>query len=370
MTQRRFTGRTRVVLGAALLLSLGACGSSGPEITPQLVDARRVVNQAQVGRTAKLAPDKMQDAWNAYLKAEKAHDKDPGSYREAHLAYVALRKAEEANAGAKTVLALRTKHALDARYQAKLARQGMEEQSVARAEIEQTGEEQDAQEALDALREVADVKQDANTIVITLSSAVLFPTDGHALSDGAEKSLDKVAAAIEAQPEGSRIRVDGYTDSTGAEAYNEKLSKKRADAVSDYLTKQGVEKDKLTAEGKGESDPIASNDTREGRANNRRAEIVIELPPGALQSTASSRGGASAPPSPSGSDTGTTSPSSKQQPPSSSAKSAGEDKSSDYPDTSSTYPDKTSGKPSDSGSNSSGKLPMVPVPMPQQQRPE
>ena len=278
---RNATGPMPTLIGAGALLLLGACSSSNAEITPQLVDARRVVTRAQVSRTAKLAPAQMDDAWRAFMAAERAHEEDPGSYREGHLAYVAQRKAEAANASAKTLVALRTERALDQRYQAKLARDANQPQQEVAVVEEQVVEDQvvedEAANALEGLKDVAEVKKDANTVVITLSSAVLFPTAGDTLSDGARKSLDRVAHAINAQPEGSHIRVEGYTDSRGTQTFNEALSLRRAESVSDYLASQGVDREKLRAEGRGEDNPIATNDTEDGRASNRRAEIVIEL---------------------------------------------------------------------------------------------
>ena len=72
------------------------------------------------------------------------------------------------------------------------------------------------------------------------------------------------------------VSVEGFTDSRGADDMNQKLSQDRANAVKDYLVSQGVKPEKLRALGRGEANPIASNDTAEGRANNRRVEIVIQ----------------------------------------------------------------------------------------------
>jgi outer membrane protein OmpA-like peptidoglycan-associated protein len=71
------------------------------------------------------------------------------------------------------------------------------------------------------------------------------------------------------------VEVGGHTDSVGSEAYNQGLSERRADAVRDYLMSKGVKASRLTARGYGESRPVASNDTEEGRAENRRVELVV-----------------------------------------------------------------------------------------------
>jgi outer membrane protein OmpA-like peptidoglycan-associated protein len=70
--------------------------------------------------------------------------------------------------------------------------------------------------------------------------------------------------------------VEGHTDSQGSESYNQDLSQRRADAVRDYLVQKGYPADHIQARGKGEGSPIADNASPEGRANNRRVEIVIE----------------------------------------------------------------------------------------------
>jgi len=69
--------------------------------------------------------------------------------------------------------------------------------------------------------------------------------------------------------------VAGHTDSVGTDSYNQGLSERRANAVKDYLTAQGIKASRLTARGYGESRPVASNDTDEGRAENRRVELIV-----------------------------------------------------------------------------------------------
>jgi outer membrane protein OmpA-like peptidoglycan-associated protein len=72
------------------------------------------------------------------------------------------------------------------------------------------------------------------------------------------------------------VIVEGHTDSTGSDAYNQALSQRRADAVLNYLVRKGVPANRLTARGFGKSSPVASNDTREGRALNRRVELEVK----------------------------------------------------------------------------------------------
>ena len=104
---------------------------------------------------------------------------------------------------------------------------------------------------------------------------VLFDFDKDTLTEADLKELQKAVAFVRKYP-GSKIRLDGYTDSVGTDKYNMKLSERRAAAVRDYLIKEaGISSSKITAVGHGEADPVADNKTPEGRAKNRRVEISI-----------------------------------------------------------------------------------------------
>lgn len=104
---------------------------------------------------------------------------------------------------------------------------------------------------------------------------VNFDFDSAELTPSAQDRLDNVVDALDASPD-VEFRVDGYTDSTGPAQYNLGLSKRRMESVRSYLIDNGVNPDRITAaEGHGESDPIASNSTREGRAKNRRTELNV-----------------------------------------------------------------------------------------------
>jgi len=104
---------------------------------------------------------------------------------------------------------------------------------------------------------------------------VHFAFDSAQLTSQAKSTLDAAVAAINANPSDS-ITVEGHTDSIGSDAYNSQLSHRRARAVTDYLVSKGVSASRLKAVGKGENHSVASNDTREGRALNRRVEIIAK----------------------------------------------------------------------------------------------
>ncbi len=112
--------------------------------------------------------------------------------------------------------------------------------------------------------------------LISLASDVLFEFDKSAINRSFEPELAKIANLI-AQNPGTPVGVLGHTDATGPEQYNQGLSERRAQSVADYLVGQGVDQSRLRVQGFGESEPVASNDTREGRSQNRRVDIVTTV---------------------------------------------------------------------------------------------
>ena len=87
--------------------------------------------------------------------------------------------------------------------------------------------------------------------------------------------LDGVVDIFKANPDIRKVRIEGHTDSKGADAYNMELSQRRADAVKEYLMEHGISEEILVAIGYGETRPVDTNDTAEGRAKNRRIEFFI-----------------------------------------------------------------------------------------------
>jgi outer membrane protein OmpA-like peptidoglycan-associated protein len=110
--------------------------------------------------------------------------------------------------------------------------------------------------------------------LIVNMSDVLFDTGKYSLRPLAREKLAKVAGIVSGHP-GLRLDVQGYTDSVGGDEYNQKLSEQRGGAVRDYLTGAGTASSSVQTEGFGKAQPVASNDTAEGRQQNRRVEIVI-----------------------------------------------------------------------------------------------
>ncbi len=118
---------------------------------------------------------------------------------------------------------------------------------------------------------------DANNLTsvkVTFDSGILFDTNKSALSESAKKSLKDFASKMADMPD-TDITIWGHTDNTGSAAVNERLSLERANAVKSYLNSLGIANSRMESAGKSYNEPVASNDTKEGRAQNRRVEVYI-----------------------------------------------------------------------------------------------
>ena len=120
----------------------------------------------------------------------------------------------------------------------------------------------------------AKVERVGEGIKITFSSGILFDVDQADLKNKSQTELAKLSAILNKYAD-TNIMLAGHTDSTGSEEYNLGLSRRRARSVADYLTTQNVDPARFAVEGYGKSDPVTSNDTSAGRAENRRVEVAI-----------------------------------------------------------------------------------------------
>ena len=120
----------------------------------------------------------------------------------------------------------------------------------------------------------AKVERVGEGIVVEFNSAVLFGTNQSSLGGGATTNLDKLTTILNSYPD-TNLEVDGHTDNTGTDAYNQKLSEERANSVASYLKGKGVPSSRITTVGKGESYPKYDNNTEDGRSGNRRVEFQI-----------------------------------------------------------------------------------------------
>ena len=308
MTLDKTLRQTRLFVLPALagLFLAAACAT----VTPvELTDARTAYARASAGPAAQYTPVDLHKAKVALDKAEECFAAEKDSQKAVDLAYIAERTAQIAEATAQIAISTErtatagkafgdeqgqiikdTKGALaKSRTDLAASERGQAEQ-VQKTEIERTGR-QDAEtkavaseqkaaasdekvkEANDALAKLA-AKDDARGLVITLSGGVLFRSNEATLLPGAQTRLNEVADALSLRS--SNVVVEGYTDSRGSRASNMDLSQRRADSVRGYLVSRGFPRAKIQARGLGPDRPIAENTSSEGRANNRRVEIVID----------------------------------------------------------------------------------------------
>jgi outer membrane protein OmpA-like peptidoglycan-associated protein len=283
-----------------LVLGIGAAILYGCASTPapvELVEARRAYNRVHDGPAQALVPAQVLAAQQALNRAEQAYMDAPDSQRTKDLAYIAHRKAQLAEAQAAITADLRDEKqaAADVEQMRKYTQERTTaELSQARSEVASAREvlnakdeqltaeqrarraaEKRASDALASLEKIAMVKEEERGLVITLNGAVLFATGQSTLLPIASDRLEQVAEALNDNPQG-KIVVEGHTDSTGPLSLNEELSRRRAEAVRDFLVHHGVASDRIRSVGLGPSRPVADNKSPEGRANNRRVEIVIE----------------------------------------------------------------------------------------------
>lgn len=122
--------------------------------------------------------------------------------------------------------------------------------------------------------ENAEVTRIGEGIKITFDSGILFDFDSYSLRDASEENLEELAETLK-KYEDTEILIEGHTDSVGTEEYNYDLSVDRAQSVTDYLTGLGVADNRFIVKGYGESQPVADNDTKAGRQENRRVEVAI-----------------------------------------------------------------------------------------------
>jgi outer membrane protein OmpA-like peptidoglycan-associated protein len=120
----------------------------------------------------------------------------------------------------------------------------------------------------------ATIQRVGEGIAVTFASGILFPFNSTEILPDGRTNLQQLASSLEKYPN-SDILIVGHTDSVGTDAYNNDLSQRRALAAQSYLQSLGVPATRLQATGRGESEPIQSNDTDAGRAQNRRVEIAI-----------------------------------------------------------------------------------------------
>lgn len=281
-----------------LIMAVASAGCGAATLPPELASARTVYDRASKGPAASLNPTDLHTAKESLDAAEHSFEEDGNTQVTRDLGYAAERHAETAESRARAMQAVAEKEQIIAGMHAatetqakqsaaglvqanqKLASkdQALQVQGAAlQSEVQrrQEAEKRAAQAAAD-LAKFASVKQEARGMVITLSGGVLFTSGKADLLPTAQLKLNDVAKALTEQDPDSTMVVEGHTDSQGAAAFNQDLSQRRAQTVRDYLVSRGVASDRISAEGFGPTRTIGDNATAEGRANNRRVEIVVK----------------------------------------------------------------------------------------------
>jgi outer membrane protein OmpA-like peptidoglycan-associated protein len=120
----------------------------------------------------------------------------------------------------------------------------------------------------------ATVQRVGEGIIITFDSGLLFALDSYQLQDATKSNLTQLATTLNKYDD-TDILIEGHTDNSGEDAYNQTLSEKRAKEVEDFLESQAVKGSRITTKGYGETQPLTANDTQAGRSSNRRVEVAI-----------------------------------------------------------------------------------------------
>jgi outer membrane protein OmpA-like peptidoglycan-associated protein len=250
------------------------------EATQQAEDARRI-SIVKEREGAELAAKQASER-----REEEARQKAAASAAEA-AEQARLRAAADADRAAaereKREALIATANAKDAQQQAEAARMAaLAEQKrladeAAAARAARSEAEKDTQAMREKLRyqlnAILETRDTARGLIVSLSD-VLFDFNQATLKPGAREKLAKVSGILLAYPT-LHMNVEGHTDSVGTDEYNLKLSQRRADAVRDYITSNGINAGNVQALGLGKDGPVASNDTAAGRQQNRRVEMVV-----------------------------------------------------------------------------------------------
>lgn len=238
--------------------------------------------EARARADAAAEAKRRQDAEIARAQAEAAKAEAEKMKLEAEkAAQEAARQKQEAET-AKAALAAEADKARAAAQQAEQARQQAEQ---ARQQAENEKQELRAR-LLQQLNTILATRDTARGLIANMSD-VLFSTGSSDLAPDAREKLAKVSGIVLAYP-GLKLQVEGHTDNVGGDDYNQQLSERRAQTVRDYLVEQGIAAEAIASRGFGKTMPIASNDTPDGRRQNRRVELVLSGDAIGISTTAAS----------------------------------------------------------------------------------
>ncbi len=233
--------------------------------------------EAKARQDAITEAQRRQAAEEARVQAEQARAQAQAAQADAERmkAEAAVKARQEAETARKEADAARAaaeqqKQALA--VEADKARKAAEESDRLRQQAEQEKADLRAQ-LLQQLNTILATRDTARGLIANMSD-VLFKTGSYELLSGARERLAKVSGIVIAHP-GLHLEVEGHTDAVGSDDYNQKLSENRAQAVRDYLVQQGISDNSIVSRGLGKTQPVATNDTPDGRQQNRRVELVL-----------------------------------------------------------------------------------------------
>jgi outer membrane protein OmpA-like peptidoglycan-associated protein len=266
----------RVIVGIAVTAALAACSATPERIEP-LETARTVVPQVESSPRAGVAAVNIADARKSLEEANRLAESG------AKLSEIEF-QAENAVTHAK----IAEQKILTVEAQEQIA-QGTEQRQVVLLQARERDVQKSARQASDSRQDAMDSRHRADSLeeelaglrlqkterglVLTLGD-VLFDTGEATLKSGAYGTMDRLAAALRDKSDRS-VAIEGHTDNVGSDGMNQALSERRAQAVQMALMQRGVDSNQVSALGKGESFPVASNEDASGRQQNRRVELIF-----------------------------------------------------------------------------------------------
>jgi len=246
----------RTVIGASSIAFV-ACATV-PKTDARLEAAHSNYNilQSKSSADGTTAPVELKDAHDALAHADSALAERKDAAEIDHKVYIAQQRVAIAEQA----------------YNRKVAEKLLTEQNADRDKMRLAARTAEADQAQAALKDLQ-AKMTDRGMVMTLGD-VLFDVDKATLKPGGRRMVDKLAGYLEGNPQ-RKVSIEGFTDSTGGEDYNQTLSEHRAEAVEAALVHAGVSSNRIETQGYGKQFPVASNSTAAGRQLNRRVEIVL-----------------------------------------------------------------------------------------------
>jgi len=225
--------------------------------------------EARARADAEAEAKRRADAEQARLQAEQARQQAEQARAEAERMKLEAQKAAD-EAAAQKAEAEKARQAALEQQRAAEAQTQKALQAAAQAEAEKA---QLRAQLLEQLNSILQTRDSARGLIVNMSD-VLFDTGSSTLKPGAREKLAKISGILLAH-KGLTLQIEGHTDSVGGDDINQQLSERRAASVLDFLAGEGVSAESMSARGFGKTQPVASNDTAEGRQRNRRVELVV-----------------------------------------------------------------------------------------------